>query len=116
PIKAGSDCKPGRHIGNVAIGGDFAYAITHTFTPSCSNGGGNNMAQLPSAVYQFSKTGGPPMKIGDAGSTAESGGIKPRVAASATDAVWLFDPGAQTIQISSKNGTLGGSVAPTGPR
>ena len=116
PIKADGDCRSGRYIGNVAIGGDFAYALTHTFLPACGGDStGNANESITSTVYQFSKTTGSPMKIGEAGKTQEGGGPRPHVGASATDAVWLYsETGSSTVQVASKSGAIGGGVMVSG--
>lgn len=108
------NCRSASYIGNVAVGSDAAYAITHTFLPACSGGNGNPEEQLPSSVFAFGKRGGPRMKIGDAGMSQEGGGSKPRVAAFGTEAVWMYtEPAASAIQVRSKSGSIGGSFQPS---
>jgi len=106
-----SSCNIVPYIGNVAVGTDAAYAITHAHLPPCNNGGGDASSKIKSSVYEFSKTGGPAMRIGDAGETQEGGGPRPRIAAGNGDAVWIYEPMAGTINAGSKNGLISGSFS-----
>lgn len=104
-------CKSGRFLGNVAIGSDFGYAVTHTFLPSCSDGQGDPNEQLPSLVYQFSKQGDGWEEIGIAGQTQQGGGPRPRIAAHGPEAVWVFgQSGTSALTVSSKSNTIGGTL------
>lgn len=110
------NCMSGRYIGNVAIGaGDYGYVVTHTFLPACSGGTGNAGELLSADVHRFEKRGGVSMKIGEAGTTAEGGGPKPRVGASATDAVWFYgDPMSPNVHVRSQSGAISGDFTLTG--
>jgi hypothetical protein len=113
------DCRSGRYIGAVAVGGgELGYALTHTFLPACGGGTGNANEQLISSVYSFHKQqGGMSAKIGEAGKTQEGGGPRPKIGASASDALWLHadpvDP--RTLNVVSQSGAIGGTFMPTGP-
>lgn len=113
PLKSPDDgpCLSGRFLGNVAIGSDFGYAVTHTFLSSCNGGQGDPNQPLSSLVFQFSKQGAGAEEIGTAGQTQEGGGPRPRIAAQGAEAVWVFgQSGMSGLTVSSKSGTIGGSI------
>lgn len=103
------NCQPTHFIGNVALGESVGYAITHTYLPACSGGGGSGEQGIPAFVYEFPLAGGATRLLDDsAGNVSFGGGGKPRVAAFGSEAVWAVTPttGMTEIELRSRSETI----------
>ena len=102
------NCRLHEHIGNVALGDELGYVVTHAYMPGCGGGGPGGL-RMPSRVLKFPKRGGEAVKIGEAGETQDGGGPRPRVGARGTLAVWMFTVDGQPgFQIASENNAISG--------